>query len=217
MKAFFPLELDGLVLNVVSSPLEQKQLWAFRHRIFREQLAWVPVCEDGYDRDSYDDFSDNLALYRDGQVVGAIRLTGGQNPFMLEEEFSGLLASGECIGKGREYSEITRLAIDRHALSGRESVMAARMLYLGAWLWSQIHGVRWMYFVVEPVFYRRLVMFGFPIVPVGVPRPLDGGVMSMAGLLDWRQARPELIRSLCPGVTVSDACQELWHEYDYSH
>ncbi|QEL57649.1 acyl-homoserine-lactone synthase [Chromobacterium paludis] len=217
MKAFFPLQLNDLVLDVVESAAEREALWAFRHKIFREQLGWVPVCEDGLDRDDYDDFSDNLALYRAGEVVGAIRLTGGESPFMLEAEFSRLLPRGETIVKGREYSEITRLAIDREALGGRESVMAARMLYLGAWLWSRIRGVRWMYFVVQPVFYRRLVMFGFPIVPVGVPLPLDGGVMSMTGLLDWRQAPPELIHSLCPGVSVSDACQALWREYDYSH
>ena len=217
MKEFFPLSQDGLVLEWANTESRMKQLWAFRHRIFRELLQWVPLCEDGFDRDAYDDFSDNLMLSRGGQVVGAIRLTTGDHPFMLEVEFSRLLAPGERIGKGCEYSEITRLAVDRSVLGARESIMAARLLYLGAWLWSQVRGVRWMYFVVEPVFYRRLVMMGFPIVPVGIPRPLDGGVMSMTGLLDWGQAKTELIRSLNRGVSSPSACQELWHEYDYSH
>ncbi|QND87045.1 N-acyl-L-homoserine lactone synthetase [Chromobacterium vaccinii] len=173
MKEFFPLSQDGLVLEWANTESRMKQLWAFRHRIFREQLQWVPLCEDGFDRDAYDDFSDNLMLSRGGQVVGAIRLTTGDHPFMLEVEFSRLLAPGERIGKGCEYSEITRLAVDRSVLGARESIMAARLLYLGAWLWSQVRGVRWMYFVVEPVFYRRLVMMGFPIVPVGIPRPVQ--------------------------------------------
>ncbi|AXE30398.1 hypothetical protein DK842_11115 [Chromobacterium phragmitis] len=217
MKVFFPFSQGGLELAWVDDDRMREGLWAFRHKIFREQLCWVPLCEDGFDRDEYDGFSDNLVLLRDGRVVGAIRLTIGEHPFMLESEFARLLASGERICKGKEYSEITRLAVDREVLGARDSIKAARLLYLGAWVWSQMRNVRWMYFVVEPVFYRRLVMMGFPIVPVGVPRPLDGGVMSMTGLLDWQQARMELIRSLAHGVSAPSACQALWHEYDYSH
>ena len=217
MKNFFPVRHKGLVLDKVRDEAMLKALQAFRHRVFREQLGWVPVCEDGLDKDGYDGFSDNLVLLQDNEVVGAIRLTPGEYRFMLEAEFSRLLVPGEEIGKGPEYAEITRLAIDRNKLTGRQSVSATYLLYLGIWLWSRMHQVDWLYFVVEPVLYRRLVMMGFPLRPVGIPMALEGGVLSMAGMLDWQQARPEFIQSLLNGVSVPNASQELWHEYDYSH
>ncbi|KZE84794.1 hypothetical protein AWB61_21510 [Chromobacterium sp. F49] len=73
MKKFYSLQLDGLVLDRVEDESTMLDLLAFRHKIFRENLRWLPVCGNGLDRDEYDAISDNLAICLDGQVVGSVR------------------------------------------------------------------------------------------------------------------------------------------------
>nr|WP_199068502.1 acyl-homoserine-lactone synthase [Chromobacterium sp. ASV5] len=217
MPCFYALQLGEFQMRQVACPEELQQQLAFRHKVFREQLGWVPVRDDGLDSDRYDGFSDNLALWHGKQVVGSVRFTLGSEPFMLEHEFSRLLVPGETLVKGRRSAEITRFAIDGQALRGRPAAAAAQLLYLSLWQWAAWNRIRWMYFVVEPRMYRRLAALKFPIQPVGVPRPLDGGVLSMAGCFDWSLVTPEFIQSMQQGVTVSDASQERLREYDYSH
>nr|WP_244999301.1 acyl-homoserine-lactone synthase [Chromobacterium subtsugae]AAP32920.1 CviI [Chromobacterium violaceum] len=192
-------------------------LLAFRHKIFRENLRWLPVCGNGLDRDEYDAISDNLAICLDGQVVGSVRFTPGTERYMLEKDFSRLLVPDEILYKGGASAEISRFAVDTETLGRKLTASASRLLYLSLWQWAEWNEIRWMYFVVEPSMYRRLVALGFPIRPVGVPRPLDGGVLSMAGYFDWGQIRGEVIRSLRSRVALPDACPAQWREYDYSH
>ncbi|MBW7567647.1 hypothetical protein KIF54_14355 [Chromobacterium subtsugae] len=136
---------------------------------------------------------------------------------MLEKDFSRLLVPDEILYKGGASAEISRFAVDTETLGRKLTASASRLLYLSLWQWAEWNEIRWMYFVVEPSMYRRLVALGFPIRPVGVPRPLDGGVLSMAGYFDWGQIRGEVIRSLRSRVALPDACPAQWREYDYSH
>nr|WP_282598225.1 acyl-homoserine-lactone synthase [Chromobacterium violaceum] len=192
------------------------ELMSFRHRVFRDRLKWLPVSPDGLDWDEYDAFSANLAITRDGEVVGSVRFTPGSERYMLERDFSTLLVSGEKLWKGRDSAEISRFAIDAGKLSGGERGAASRLLYFALWQWASWNDIRWMYFVVEPCMYRRLASLGLPVRPLGVPRPLGGGVLSMAGYFDWSEMNPEVIRSLRARI-ASDAFQEQWHEFDCSH
>ncbi|WP_420837176.1 acyl-homoserine-lactone synthase [Chromobacterium sphagni] len=192
-------------------------LLVFRHKIFREKLHWLPVCDSGLDHDEYDAVSDNLAIFLEGRVVGSVRFTPGTERYMLERDFSRLLVPDEILRKGARSAEISRFAVDATELGGRLTAPASRLLYLSLWQWAQWNNIRWMYFVVEPCMYRRLVTLGFPIRPVGVPRPLDGGVLSMAGYFDWEAMRGEVIRSLRSRVALPGACPIQWHECDYSH
>lgn len=216
MAHFFPLELDGLLMEKVNATSYEIDLLKFRHQVFRVQLGWVPPRPDGLDLDDYDAFSDNLAVIAQQQVVGSARFTPGDQPFMIEREFARLLAPGERIRKGAGCGEITRFAVGK-TISSRETRAIARLLYLSLWEWSRANEVRWLYFVVEPSFYRHLSRMGFPIQPVGVPRPLDGGVMSVAGCFDWEQADPEFIKSLRREVAAPRECVRSWLEYDRAH
>ncbi|WP_434630512.1 acyl-homoserine-lactone synthase [Chromobacterium sp. CV08] len=217
MKKFYPLSLDGMVLERIGSGDDPTDLLAFRHRIFRENLGWLPTCPSGLDCDEYDGISDNLAMCRDGRVVGSVRFTPGTERFMLEKDFSRLLIPDEVLRKGESSAEVSRFAVDVAGLGGRLTASASRLLYCSLWQWAEWNGIRWMYFVVEPCMYRRLASMGLPVRPVGVPRALEGGVLSMAGYFDWSEMKPEVIRSLRSRVALPDACPEQWREYDYSH
>ena len=188
----------------------------FRHRIFREKLRWVPESTDGLDRDDYDPFSDNFAVLERSGVVGSVRLTPGQCPFMIEKEFSALLPEGWVLHKGSNSAEITRLAVEVNGQRGQREA-ASHLLYFTLYQWALLHRVRWMYFVVEPPFFRHIQRLGFPAFAIGPARPLDGGVMSQAAYLDWELAEPDFIRWLRSGVSVPAAVPAQSRGYDYSH
>ncbi|POZ61065.1 acyl-homoserine-lactone synthase [Chromobacterium alticapitis] len=216
MGNFYSLTLDGLSLDLVSDAQMEAYLMRFRHRIFREALGWVPVSPSGMDRDEYDALSHNLAVSWRGSVVGSMRFTPGERPYMLESDFAQLLCDGDFIRKGRGSAEVSRFAVDA-SLPADLRAAASRLLYLGLWQWAEWNDVRWMYFVVVPGMYRRLQSLGLPVHPMGGLRPLDGGVMSMAGYFDWHAVDMDAIHSLRESVALSDACPERWREYDYSH
>ncbi|MEO2216655.1 acyl-homoserine-lactone synthase [Chromobacterium vaccinii] len=216
MEKFFALESEGMILDRVHARDVMNELMSFRHRVFRDRLKWLPASPDGLDWDEYDAFSANLAITRAGDVVGSVRFTPGSERYMLERDFSTLLVAGEKLRKGGDSAEISRFAMDTGKLSGVERSAASRLLYFALWQWASWNDIRWMYFVVEPCMYRRLVSLGLPVRPLGIPRPLGGGVLSMAGCFDWSEMNPEVIRSLRLRI-ASDAFQEQSHAFDYSH
>ena len=216
MAHFFPIALGDMQIDRVNGTEWEIDLLKFRHNVFREQLHWVAPSEDGLDRDEYDGFSDNLAVRDSEGVLGSVRLTHGTRPFMIEREFSRLLAPGERISKGEGAAEITRFAVDKRA-SPQRMRAAGRLLYLSLLEWSLQREVKRMYFVVEPVFYRHIVRMGFPVVPVGVPMHLDGGVLSMAGYVDWPQAEAEFVLGLRKGIAAPPESYRAWREFEAQH
>lgn len=207
---------DGFRLERILGGRKETELMRFRHRIFREQLHWVAESSDGLDRDEYDTFSDNFAVLNRNHVVGSVRMTPGNCPFMIEREFLPLLPSGVRLQKGDGSAEITRFAVGVDE-RGRRIETATRLLYLSLYQWAQSNRVRWMYFVVEPAFFRRIVRLGFPASAIGDARPLDGGVMSQAGCLDWDQADGDFIRWLRSVLSVPAAAPAQSHVSGYSH
>ena len=197
---------DGYRLQKIIGGRQETELLRFRHQIFREQLGWVPVSVDGLDRDDYDVFSENFAVLQQHKVVGSLRLTAGEYPFMLEKEFSALLPKDYVLQKGVQGAEITRFAAGVDA-AGRRIESASRLLWFGLYQWAMHKNVRWMYFVVEPPFFRHIVRLGFPVFSLGKARPLDGGVLSQAGYFDWQQRSPQLIRWLHSGLSAPVVAQ----------
>ncbi|MBV8046462.1 MAG: GNAT family N-acetyltransferase [Paludibacterium sp.] len=207
---------EGYRLEQVRGGRKETALLRFRHRIFREELRWVPVSVDGLDRDEYDGFSENLGVFVNQRVVGSVRMTPGHQRFMIEKEFSALLPAGWSLRKGADCAEVTRFAVEADQ-RGRRLEPAAMLLYHCLYRWAELNHVRWMYFVVEPPFYRRLARMGFPIFPIGEAKPLDGGVVSQAAYFDWRHAKPEFIRWLRQAVEYPVAIQAQSHASGYWH
>jgi N-acyl-L-homoserine lactone synthetase len=212
----FSVIREGLRLEKVAGGRKETELMRFRHRVFREQLRWLAESTDGLDRDDYDPFSDNFAVLDKNMVVGSVRLTPGQCPFMIEREFSALLPDGWTLHKGQGSAEITRMAVEMKGQRAR-SDSASHLLYFMLYQWALHHGVRWMYFVVEPPFFRHICRLGFPAFAIGPARPLDGGVMSQAAYLDWDKADPAFIRWLRAGVSIPAAVPAQSREFDYLH
>ncbi|GGY27716.1 acyl-homoserine-lactone synthase [Paludibacterium paludis] len=207
---------EGLRLETIRGGRRQTELLRFRHEIFREKLKWVELSADGLDKDEYDAFSHNLAVIDGNEVVGSVRYTEGHYPFMIEKEFARLLPGGFALRKGRHAGEVTRFAVASRCLNGGMG-SASRLLYLSLYEWSRLHDVKWLYFVVEPPFFRHLTRLGFPTVAIGEAKKLDGGVLSQAGYMDWPSASPDFIHWLREAAVFPAATQERSRAYDYSH
>jgi N-acyl-L-homoserine lactone synthetase len=54
-------------------------------------------------------------------------------------------------------------------------------------MWSLIYNIRYLYMVVEKRMFRALNILGFTLQRIGPIKTLEGGVESLAALLDWRE------------------------------
>lgn len=202
---------SGFRLESIKFGLLFSRLLMFRHKIFREQLRWVATSEDGLDLDEYDAFSDNYAVLMGEEVVGSVRITPGDRPFMIEHEFAHLLPQNSVIHKGQQAAEVTRFAVG----VGEDGVRpepVSRLLYLTLYVWATLHQVRWMYFVVESPFFYHIRQLGFPVFPVSQLLPQENEVSSVAAFLDWEVATSSFIRWLqsaaeSPAMVQYNSCE----------
>lgn len=173
---------------------ELEQAYRLRHRVYAENLKWVPHSSDQCDIDIYDSWADSVGLFqREGRLVGVIRLLPSVEPFMLEKEFRAFLGSDFQIRKQSDTNEITRLALDP-SLSHLKGLSARilRTLLKGLYLWTVENGVRYSYMVVEERFLRVLHIMGFPARPISSPIAFPpAGARSIAAMLDWDEFRSE--------------------------
>jgi N-acyl-L-homoserine lactone synthetase len=198
----FSAELGTYQLFQVSSKEDRLLLYRLRHEIFREELQWLPLHPQGLDYDRYDEFSDNYAVRSgDGRLVGCVRLTLGNQPYMIEHEFARLLPAGRTLFKSSRTAEVTRLGVARDA-NGRRDPDVSRLIYFATHTWAMRHQVSWMYFVTVPTYTVRLSRVGFPTRLLAEPREMDGGVMSEAGYFDWDAVDPDFMRRLQHGMRI---------------
>lgn len=198
----FLAQLGTYQLFQVSNKEDWLRLYRLRHEIFREELQWLPLHPEGLDYDRYDEFSDSYAVRTDdGRLVGCVRLTLGNQPYMIEHEFAKLLPAGRALFKSSRTAEITRLGIARDA-KGRRDPNVSRLVYLAVHTWAIQHQVSWMYFVAVPTFAVLLSRVGFPTQLLAEPREMDGGVISVAGYFDWDAVDPDFMSRLRHGVRM---------------
>lgn len=192
--SYVPLNLREGEYCLRNLATEQDFLQAFqlRHAVFCKALGWVEEQPDALETDAYDAWGVPLGVFAGGErLVAYLRILPPHAPFMLERDFAMLLPAGCRLRKTPDSSEVTRLSTvafrDRRAASRRLAMLAYKALYQ----WSLLNDVRYAYFVVEKTYFRCLRMTGFPCEPLGPARILDGGVASVAVILDWERFRAE--------------------------
>jgi N-acyl amino acid synthase of PEP-CTERM/exosortase system len=195
------------VVRSLSMPWEKALAYGLRHRIFCEELCWVPRKDNGLERDDYDRHAISLGLWDHRQQIRAyLRLIPAVGPFMLEKEFSAMVGKNHRIRKRPDTVEVSRLCVAPEAR--RDKLVASfgvanlsLLLYKGVYQWCLHHSVRFLYLVVETKIYRLLRSQGFPCEAIGNPVRMQDGVSAMAALLDWnefkernREVRPDLFQ-----------------------
>ncbi len=184
----------GYIVKTLRTSEELEKAYRLRHRIFSEELGWVPVQEDSMEFDRYD-FKDtvNFGVFDgDGDLKAYLRLIPTSRSSMLEDIFSFLIGPGHKFRKDAHTAEISRLCVAPEAR--KDSVEGnfgthhvSMLLYKGVYNWCLQNGVRSLYLVVEEKVYRLLSARGFPCELLGDGREMPDGVKAVAALMDWRE------------------------------
>ncbi|ABQ27276.1 acyl-homoserine-lactone synthase [Geotalea uraniireducens] len=180
-------------VKYIKSEKDKVMSYQLRHRIFCNELKWVPRREDSQEVDSYDKDATSIGVYNEaGNLVSMVRIIVSDNTFMLEKEFPFLLEDGYNLRKERDTVELSRLCV---APEARNATFAdnfglhviSMLLYKGVYHWCLANTVRYIYMVVEQRVYRLLCAKGFPCKLVGAPVVMPDGVEAVAAILDWRE------------------------------
>lgn len=178
----------NFVVKTLDAERELEQAYRLRYDIFCRELRWVSARNEGREIDAYDNHSIFLGVFtKEEELIGFVRLIYADMPMMLEREFLELISPLYTIRKRKDTVEVTRLAVKKE-FRGKVGMT----LYKGIYLWSLINGVRYLYLVVEKRNFRGLKIMGFPCRKIGPIKVLEGGVGSLAAIMDWREFEKKL-------------------------
>jgi acyl homoserine lactone synthase len=176
-----------------------------RHKVFAEELGWVPWNDNSLEQDVYDGYAEHFGVFRNTQLLSYLRLVTPDYRFMLEKEFSDLVSPGYIIRKANDTREVSRLCVSFEERATKihteiGSLGVSMFLYRRVYQWCVEFKVRYLYLVVEYKVFRLLNMLGFPCTLIGEPTRMPDGVMAAAAIMDWRDfedrnffKRPELM------------------------
>lgn len=176
-----------------------------RHKVFAEELRWVPWNSNGLEQDAYDGYAEHFGVFRNIKLLSYLRLVTPDYRFMLEKEFSNLVSPGHIIRKASDTREVSRLCVSFDERSTKihtaiGSLGVSMFLYRRVYQWCAEFKVRYLYLVVEYKVFRLLNMLGFPCTLIGEPTKMPDGVVAAAAIMDWRDfedrnyfKRPELM------------------------
>ena len=177
---------SGLTVRVLESPADQHKAFALRHTIYCETLNWVKTQTDALERDDYEEGSTSLGVMtEDDELLGVVRMIPAGRPFMLEHGFQGLLDPLHRLRKCTDTAEVTRLTTRTPPKTYASAAPISCLLYKAIYRWSCAHHVRYLYLVVETHYLRTLQQWGFPCLPIGLPRLLGPRSLCIAAILDW--------------------------------
>ncbi len=182
---------DGCWIRSIESEEEYLQAYRLRYQVFCETLGWVPPNSTGLEIDRYDSRATLLGLFsEENTLLGLIRLLPPNQPFMLETDFSDLVAPGYQIRKEADTIEISRLTVTPSSKKQGLSSRYLSILLKGLYQWALVNEIRYSYLEVEKRFWRVLQFLGFLSTPVGPVKSLPpAGANSVAAILDWEEFR----------------------------
>ncbi len=182
----------GFVLKNLVGEDEKVQAYRLRHRIFCEELGWVPLSGSLRETDEYDRYTTSLGVFdRQHVLVACTRVASPGTPFMIEKEFSSLIDPFHKIRKQNDIAEVSRSCVAPEARSlsvyGTFGVCRVSMLvYKVVYQWCSLNNIKYVYTVVEQRLYRALRAQGFQMQLVGAPVTMPDGCVAMAAIIDWQ-------------------------------
>lgn len=171
---------------------EQEKGYLLRHKIFVNELCWVPPQPDAREIDLYDGkgMVPLGVIDQKERLVAYLRITLPWKTFMMENEFSFLI--DEPIRKKSGTIEVSRVCTE---FDIRKTIITTDygrfhigvMLYKGLYVWCKQNSVDEMYMVIEYKLLRLLRMTGFPCRMIGTPATMSDGVSAVAVRISWRE------------------------------
>jgi acyl homoserine lactone synthase len=197
----------GFTVKNLTSDNEKIEAYRLRHKIFAEELGWVPRSRTLLERDDYDRNAVAIGVFDEqNTLVACVRLMPPGNRFMIEKEFSSLIGAWHKIRKHNDTAEVSRLCVlpkARNAsVRGNFGMHHVSMfLYKGVYQWCARNNVRYVYVVVENKIHRMFMAKGFPCRTAGEPLTMSDGCVAVAAMIDFEELvavntlrRPEFIK-----------------------
>ncbi|MDA8326529.1 MAG: hypothetical protein M0033_09970 [Nitrospiraceae bacterium] len=182
------IEENGYIVKAISAGNELRQAYALRHKIFAEELHWVPVTPDGLEIDGYDTLeATGFGVFFEGSILAYIRFIPASLPFMIDKDFAVLMDPAHVIRREPDTGEISRFCVStesrRKLPSGQYTFM---FLLKGLYHWCALRNIRYIYSVVETKVFRLCYAKGIISKPVGTPLVMPDGTEAVAVIIDWR-------------------------------
>ena len=150
-------------VKILTEKKEREQAYRLRGLIFGK----YPEVNSERDCDSYDKYATLFGVFSGEKLCAVSRIITAKHKMMLEDDFSAAL-KGRDLPRGRQYAEITRMATASHIkqeqyrVSRFKAQVAEFLLYRCMYRWARQRGIRYWYFNVEPMYFRKLRrFFGF--------------------------------------------------------
>lgn len=177
-----------------------------RHRVFAQELGWVPACANGCERDRYDRVARHFGVFASqsgggggrSALAGYARVLLPEHGLMLQREFRALVAGagmGADIDRARAF-EVSRFVVEaRHrGLMDASHRGVVEHLARSIVRWALERGKTQWLSVCEVRHARALRMRGLPCVEFGQVVEYQPGVPVCAIQLDLVQAGGRLRR-----------------------
>jgi N-acyl-L-homoserine lactone synthetase len=172
--------------------------YRLRAAVFARELGWVPIGRDGRERDRCDDVALHFAAFavRAGRpaLVGYARVLLPEHTFMLEREFSALLAGQPLRADPEGAFEVSRFVVHpayRRA-SDAEGRGVAHHLARAITRWALACRRAEWYAVCEVRHTRALRLRGLPFARFGRTVAYQPGVWACAARLSIPEAAARL-------------------------
>lgn len=182
----------GFNVKNLTSSSEQEEAYKLRHKVFVDELGWVPPQSNCREIDAYDgDGMISLGVFdHEGRMIAHMRITLPQRVFMMEKEFSSLIQipikkTSRAVEVSRVCTEVDTRRAKVATTYGRYHV--AMVLYKGLYLWCKKNRVHHIYMVIEYKLLRLLKLSGFPCREIGALTIMPDGVSAVAVRLNWRE------------------------------
>jgi len=187
MTAFF--KDRELYFKTLTNAYEKKEAYCLRHRVFAEELMWVPRNQDGMEIDVYDNHCVLIGLFANDQLIACLRILLPFQKFMLEKEFKEILG-GQQVNKTQETIEVTRFCIAQEVRKSQviteygnfPVIMALEKAF---YTWCRFNGMDDVYMVVSKNFFRLLNLLGMPCKAVAPAVKMPDGVVALAATSSW--------------------------------
>ncbi|MCO6440996.1 MAG: hypothetical protein J5I81_07920 [Nitrococcus mobilis] len=178
-----------------------RQLYRFRHQIFKERLGWQIPTRGALEWDIYDEFDPVYgAYYRQGAIIGAFRLLPTTGPYMLRGVFAELLR-GEAPPCAVDVWELSRFAVKPACCDSRVQLTCSEDMFevlRACYDFSCSNGIRELVMVISVAVERMLRGVRIPLERLGDGRPTRlGKVLSVACRVAITAELHEVLHPLC--------------------
>jgi acyl homoserine lactone synthase len=86
------IQEGDFIVKTLTNDDEKTQAYRLRHRVFCEELGWVPINSASLEIDKYDQHAIFIGVFDDRHKLTAFsRLISPGTTFMIEKEFSSLI------------------------------------------------------------------------------------------------------------------------------